>query len=359
MMKIANATAGTANRIRRPRSPPTSAPPEAPDARLVCAQRLLEVGAREVRPQDLGEVQLAVGRLPHQEVRDPLLAARPDHQVGIMHLRRVEQLAERLFPTARVALGGVEDLRAATVVERDEQRDAVVGRRLLLGPPHLLDQLRVDALATADEAHPHALLVQLRRLAEDPRREHRHQRIALVLRARPVLGRERVHGQLADAEVDGVAQAGLDGVRPGLVPFLDGQPALLGPAPVAIRDDGDVGRGHTSRISASLPLSRASSSLTLSSVSFWSASSARCSSSAPDSPASRSSLRSCMTSRRMLRSATLPSSVRPRTTLTSCLRRSSVSSGRMSRIRLPSLFGVRPRSDSMIERSIALIAVLS
>src|SRR6476660_461259 len=120
MMKIANATAGTANRIRRPRSP-TSAPPEATDARLVGGQRLLEVLAREVRPQDLGEVQLAVGRLPHQEVRDPLLAARADHQVGIMHLRRVEELPERLLPAAAVALGGVEDLRAPTVVEGDEQ----------------------------------------------------------------------------------------------------------------------------------------------------------------------------------------------------------------------------------------------
>src|SRR4051812_22990427 len=118
MMKMANATAGTANRILRARSPPTSAPPEAPDARLIRGQRLLEVGAREVRPQDLGEVELAVGRLPHQEVRDPLLAAGADHQIRIMHLRRVEQLAERLLATARVALGGVEDLRATTVVER-------------------------------------------------------------------------------------------------------------------------------------------------------------------------------------------------------------------------------------------------
>src|SRR6185312_3876484 len=108
MMKIANATAGTANRIRRPRSP-ISAPPEAPDARFVGGERLFEVLAREVRPQDLGEVQLAVGRLPHQEVRDPLLAAGTDHQVGIMHLRRVEELAERLLPASRVTLGGVED----------------------------------------------------------------------------------------------------------------------------------------------------------------------------------------------------------------------------------------------------------
>ena len=48
-----------------------------------------------------------------------------------------------------------------------------------------------------------------------------------------------------------------------------------------------------------------------------------------------------------------------RTTLTSCVRRSSVSSGMPSRIRLPSLDGVRPMSDSRIARSIALIELLS
>ena len=54
-----------------------------------------------------------------------------------------------------------------------------------------------------------------------------------------------------------------------------------------------------------------------------------------------------------------PSSAMCRTTFTSSLRRSSVSSGIARRISLPSLFGVRPRSDSMIAFSIALIEDLS
>ena len=66
-----------------------------------------------------------------------------------------------------------------------------------------------------------------------------------------------------------------------------------------------------------------------------------------------------MVSRRMLRSATLPSSARPRTTLTRSLRRSSVSSGIASRISWPSFDGVSPMSDSMIARSIDLIEFLS
>ena len=52
----------------------------------------------------------------------------------------------------------------------------------------------------------------------------------LLRRARPVLGRERVDGQLADAEVDGVAQARLDGVGARLVALDDGQAALPAPS---------------------------------------------------------------------------------------------------------------------------------
>jgi hypothetical protein len=66
-----------------------------------------------------------------------------------------------------------------------------------------------------------------------------------------------------------------------------------------------------------------------------------------------------MTSRRMLRTATLPCSAMPWTTLTSSLRRSSVSSGMLSRMTLPSLFGVRPTSDSRMAFSIDLIELLS
>ena len=66
-----------------------------------------------------------------------------------------------------------------------------------------------------------------------------------------------------------------------------------------------------------------------------------------------------MQSRRMFRIATRPSSASWWTTFTSSLRRSSVSSGIVRRIRFPSLDGVRPRSDSRIAFSIDLIEVLS
>src|ERR1019366_990698 len=225
----------------------------------------------------------------------------------------------------------------------------------------------------ADEAHPHALSVQLRSLGLDPPGEHVHQRGDLAIGAIPVLGRERVDGQLGDAQRHRITEPGLDGVGAGLVPGDDGQPSLLGPAAVSVGDDRDIAgplrhvgavclhsaAHYTSKISSSLCLSSSSSSEIRVSVTFCSSTSARCSSSEPASPASLSSRRSCITSRRTLRIATPPSSAMFLTTLTSWRRRSSVSSGTTRRIRFPSLDGDRPTSDSRIERSIALIEVLS
>src|SRR5919201_2071187 len=60
---------------------------------LVVADRLEQMLPVEVRPQHGREVQLRVGGLPEQEVRDPLLAGGPDDEVGVRHVRVVETAA--------------------------------------------------------------------------------------------------------------------------------------------------------------------------------------------------------------------------------------------------------------------------
>ena len=79
-----------------------------------------------------------------------------------MHLGRVEVAAELLLGAPLEASRRVDDLRPAAVVEGDEEGDAPVGVGRAFRPLHPLDQLRVDPLAAADEAHPHALLVAAR-----------------------------------------------------------------------------------------------------------------------------------------------------------------------------------------------------
>ena len=70
-------------------------------------------------------------------------------------------------------------------------------------------------------------------------------------------------------------------------------------------------------------------------------------------------LKCIIASRRMLRTATLAASPFFLTSLTSSLRRSSVSSGNTRRITLPSLLGFNPRSEVRIAFSIPLIRLLS
>jgi hypothetical protein len=133
-----------------------------------------------------------------------------------VHLGGVQVPSELLLPARLVGGRGVEDLGAAAVVEGDEQRDPFVASGLGLSPVDQLSELCGDALAAADEPHPHPLLVELGGLAVDPFGEHRHQAVHLLLGTAPVLGRERVDGELLDAELDGVSEALLDhvGARP-------------------------------------------------------------------------------------------------------------------------------------------------
>src|SRR4051794_39084066 len=169
--------AAAARRLRPPArcgSRP-SAPPEPPPAPGELGQRRLERRAREVGPQLVAEDELRVRRLPEQVVRHPLLAARADDEVRVVHLGRVQERPEVLLappanPRRRVGVPG-----PPAVVERHEERDRVVGGGLGLGPVHLLEQRARDPLAPADEPHPHALVLQLGRLAQDPLGEHAHQ----------------------------------------------------------------------------------------------------------------------------------------------------------------------------------------
>src|SRR5947207_13810260 len=113
-MAIAKRMAGIAAMTRAARSEPwlrRLAATEPPLARAVLRQCGLEGLASEVGPQLVAEDQLAVGGLPEQVVRHPPLAARADHQVGVVHLGRVEQPREVRLVAAVEARGRVDHPR--------------------------------------------------------------------------------------------------------------------------------------------------------------------------------------------------------------------------------------------------------
>ena len=56
--------------------------------------RPVEFGAVEIRPQDVGEIELGIRRLPEEEVAEPKFARGADNEVGIGNVGRVEEAAE-------------------------------------------------------------------------------------------------------------------------------------------------------------------------------------------------------------------------------------------------------------------------
>ena len=136
-------------RSARDRDPPSSgAGPrgktaEPAFAAAIFGDRAFERGAVEVRPVGRHENELAIGRLPQQEIRQPLLAAGADDEIGIGQIRRVEE-AGRALGGDRVErrasgrdlvgepLRRARDLLPRAVIEGDDQRQAVVAARQLL-----------------------------------------------------------------------------------------------------------------------------------------------------------------------------------------------------------------------------------
>src|SRR3954469_16356105 len=349
----------------------------APAAGVVVESRAKLVLA-EVRPERVDEDELGVGELPQEEIGDPQLTGGANQEVWVGHLGRVQVRRECLLvdlaPGAHRAVGSVDDLRAPAVVECNPEAERAVVLGLPLECRHPLPQRGGRAVAAADEPRAHSLAHEVGQLALDRLREDLHQQLHLFERARPVLGGKGVDGERVDAEVDCGLDRAAQCLRAGAMAGRDREAAPARPAGIAVHDDRDrvrdvrkIGLGrrphmaerpdlceqaHTSMISASLCFKRSSIVFVWSSVSFWTFSSARRSSSVPTS---FSSFRWCTASRRTLRTATFPSSAILRTTFTSSFRRSSVGCGIGSRTTLPSFDGVRPRSDSWIAFSIALI----
>src|SRR5712691_12094581 len=117
---------------------------------------MLELATSEVRPQPVEEDELGVGKLPEQEVRDAQLARGADQQVWVRQLGRIEVGAQgvlvdlgRLEPCLDEPACGLDELRAASVVERDPEVETLVLRRLLLEARHLLLQPGRSAVTAA------------------------------------------------------------------------------------------------------------------------------------------------------------------------------------------------------------------
>src|SRR5215208_6604226 len=170
-------------RAPRPRPPSIAALPAAePAAALrIGGEGGAKLAGAEVGPQRVDEHELGVRELPEEEVRDPELAARPDQQVGIGKVRRMEVRRDHVLvdlPRLDAAVDqparGLDQLGAAAVVERYPEAE----RRIELGPvlhrlhPH--EEGGRGAVTAADEADANTLLREVRKLALDRLAEDLH-----------------------------------------------------------------------------------------------------------------------------------------------------------------------------------------
>src|ERR671914_175464 len=204
----------------------------------------------EVGPQRFRHVELGVGYLPEQEVRDAQLAAGPDHQVDLGYIGGVEVTGEghlvdflRRKTVCDYPAGGVHDLSASTVVERDVDVEAVVIRGKVLSLLHCFQHRGRQVLPSAQKTEPGPTLVQLGHFLAGRVKEELHERLHFSLWTRPVLGREGIEGQRLHPGASSRLQQRREHRDTGPVAGCARKPTSLCPAPVAVHDDGDVARG--------------------------------------------------------------------------------------------------------------------
>ena len=223
-------------------------PPEAALPLAIPVDRRVELPGVEVRPQRRSEVKLGVGELPKQEIADALLAAGADEQIGLGRVIEREIRSQLILrkavlgqrPAANQLRQRLHQVPAPAVVGGDGERKTRIGRGQLLGPARELDDPRPERRDIADDLQPHLVPVQAFGLLLQGGHEQLLERRNLFGRPAPVLRAERKQGKVFDAALAARARDPAHRLDALLVTRHARQIALLGPAPVAVHDDGDV-----------------------------------------------------------------------------------------------------------------------
>src|SRR5829696_5934806 len=138
--------------------------------------------------------------------------------------------------------GGVHDLRASSIVERDVDVEAVVTRGEDLSLLHCFQHRGRQMLPSAQKTEPGTTLVQLRHFLTGRVEEELHERLYLSLWTCPVLGREGIEDKRLHPGASSGLKQGSEHRDTGPVACRTRKPASLGPAPVAVHNDGHVTR---------------------------------------------------------------------------------------------------------------------
>ena len=141
---------------------------------------------------------------------------------------------------ARDLAGGLGDLGAPAVVHAVIDRDHPVVHGHVLGDVEFLDDASPHPGPRSDPAHPDSHGVEVLPAPAHDLPVEAHQEPDFLGTASPVLGRERVDGQVLDAQFDRAAGDVDEDRLAHLVPLGAAQAALGCPPAVAVHHDRDV-----------------------------------------------------------------------------------------------------------------------
>jgi len=213
-----------------------------------------ETGTIEVGPEGFGDEDFGVGDLPEKEITDAHFAAGADEQIGIREIRGVEVARDFVFCDQRwgdrrrvMASGedgvyGVDQFGAAAVVEGDGEDHARVGRSGFGGFARIFLDGGGKIFGAAEEAHTDVVALDEGHFLAQIFAEKLHEEFDFSFGAAPVFHREGVERKGFDMETGTGFDGGPGGLRACAVAGDAGEVAFLGPAAVAVHDDGDMAR---------------------------------------------------------------------------------------------------------------------
>src|SRR5277367_2982693 len=210
-----------------------------------------QVAAVVIGPESVLEDVLRVGRLPQHEITGPLLPGSPQQQIHVGNVGAMQvpgdgrlgdpfgvQLARRGL--ARDIPCGFGNFGATPVVDAVIHRDHIVVQSHLLGDRQLVDDAAPQSWTRAHPTDLHTHLVEAHPTASHHVAVEAHQETDFVGGPLPILGGKRVQAKPLDANFYCAADDVDDDRLAHLVALDAGQPALGGPAAVAVHHDGDV-----------------------------------------------------------------------------------------------------------------------
>lgn len=137
---------------------------------------------------------------------------------------------------------GVDDFRAAAVVEGNVEDHAGIFSEGFGGFAGIALDGFGELIGAAEETHADFVFLEERHLLADVFAKKGHEEFDFGLGAAPVFDREGVESERFDVEASTGFDGGAGGLRAGAMTGDAREMTLLGPASVAVHDDGNVAR---------------------------------------------------------------------------------------------------------------------